>query len=609
MSDVTKRLEQYLSGLVPLTAVPLIYLPFILGMQYSKHKWMISQPETWWGYLALLHSEAALYLLVSALALCCLRSPWWAFLICTVYYYLSFSDHLAWFMAGRPFHPMDLVRTGEFLAYYGEFFTVENIGVKRVVYAAVPIAAAATMLAPAPGRLCRPQPGTRAWKATAGVAAAGAAVWALLTPLVYSSSYFHHNSLVRMAKQVYDDWKFSGAELSTRDQERLFGAPQKTAVQPLRRLNLIMYVLETAPADLYPDPGPGLRAWADRSGSRLQILGEHYTPYPESDRAFLSMMTGNYPCLNRGNEWVKSYDYGMSLPRVLESNGYHTHLYSVAPLNFHNLNVMVKNLGFGKMSESPSTAEAYRHAKAGIGSLDRTTLYQADTRLLERALEVIRAKGDRPYLLVFMPQSSHAPFQVPPGYRGPTGQRDLLEANARWQMGLLQRMLDEVEAAGSAPHTLLVVAGDHGLRHPSESSLFRKQTVLSPISFKVAALICYPGFLPTPHQGVTSHIDLTPTLLDLLGIPYPAARYQGRSMLATMPKRSVFFLGGEYLPVSGFTAGGWYFMQNTNRDQIWKSRAFDFDSPRAGNFEVVRDKAERDGINGDLRLMKALLTR
>lgn len=590
-------------------AISMGYVPFLLGMQYSKHHWVIIRPNTFWEYVTILHSEISLYALLVALVIITMRSLWGAYILFTLYYTVCLLDNYVWFTLGRPFHPKDVMRGVELFLYYREFITFENFGWKTLIYTSAPLLAGIALLFYNSKNRFHEMRGiprfrlTTLWGATAALAG-----YIILLPLVTSHTYLHYNSLIRIGKQIYHDQKFAQGKMSNAEKTRIFGSFQTAGAKVGgRRLNVIFYVLETAPYDYYPDISQYFQPWAERNNCSVKILSEHYTTYPESDRSLLSMMTGNYPCLNRGSDWIETYNYENALPKILAGNGYRTHLLSVAPLNFHKGDIMVKNLGFEHVLESAIAEGAYAQAKTTNKLLDRTTLYKADEEILEQALDVIRAKPEEPYFLTLLPQASHASFQVPPGYDGKTSQRELIEANARWQFRLISRIMKSLEDTEQAQNTIFLIVGDHGLRHPAESSLFKDQSILSPITFKVIFACCFPKDLPALQQEVTSHVDITPTILDMLGIQFVAEAYHGRSML-TAANRSVFFLGGEYLPVSGFTSSGWFFMENTNRNLVFKSREFNFEKAAETGTRVFKDARERAKISDDLNLVKGLLT-
>lgn len=82
-------------------------------------------------------------------------------------------------------------------------------------------------------------------------------------------------------------------------------------------------------------------------------------------------------------------------------------------------------------------------------------------------------------------------------------------------LGLILAALDEAGLRGS---TLVVFTSDHG-----GSFLHSKATVYDG-GLKVGLLMRWPGVLPAGGRvgSLTSHVDILPTLLDLLGLPVPA---------------------------------------------------------------------------------------
>lgn len=76
---------------------------------------------------------------------------------------------------------------------------------------------------------------------------------------------------------------------------------------------------------------------------------------------------------------------------------------------------------------------------------------------------------------------------------------------------------------------IVVLTGDHGEAMLEDGRLSHSSS-LGHVQTKTPMSIYVPKDGPSVHQGTTSHIDLFPTLFDLLGIPVPAGT-QGRSML------------------------------------------------------------------------------
>ena len=69
--------------------------------------------------------------------------------------------------------------------------------------------------------------------------------------------------------------------------------------------------------------------------------------------------------------------------------------------------------------------------------------------------------------------------------------------------------------------------------------------------FRIPMLFWQPKLVsPQVIKFPTSHVDVTPTLLDILGFPYDESRFQGESVLRGTPRRKYIFTmdaHGEYI--------------------------------------------------------------
>ena len=115
----------------------------------------------------------------------------------------------------------------------------------------------------------------------------------------------------------------------------------------------------------------------------------------------------------------------------------------------------------------------------------------------------------------------------------------------------------------AAGEPLIVVTGDHGYRSRDEHPSIRSGW-LDEVRFRVDLLMHHRGLFEEPLvvDHPTSHTDLTPTILDLLGRLPPAGLYAGRSIVGPVdPGRLVF------LP-------SWFARSAV---ALWRDRAFLFE--------------------------------
>jgi len=581
-----------------------IYAVFILYMQYSKHRWVITRPDTFRDFLPILHVELSVYLLLVIALVSFVRSHALSFLMLSLYYLISLCDWCAWFIINRPFHFADIQRAIEFVNFFPGFAFMGPDMALRLGIMLLSMAPAAFLIGKFPGRE------NKTWGrlvANAGLVCLGCYV--ILLPYLIGSYDLRQNSLVRMVGEIRYEYRLRHTPVSGADINKVLGACQDRSggiFTPVARdANIVIFVLETTPYRYYEDSIKRFsRQIHDAFHVNAWMMDEHYSTYPESDRAILSIMTGKYPPLERGSGWVRSYDYAGSLPRVLKEAGYKTIMLSTAPLDFHDNRHMMEALGFETIIDS-SLAKKALTIRGDVRMFERTKLYDADRELILKAQEIIASHPTHRYLLAIVPQASHAPFQRPPRYVGDGSQASLIQANAGWQVEQIREIIGALSRHGQLDRTWVIVTGDHGLRHPAETNLFTDLNRLSADTFHVPFLLFARKVLPPTVRRPTSHIDITPTILDLLGIPYPPYAYQGRN-LGRGCARSIFWLGGDYLPVSGFTNQGRYFMENRNLGLVLKGPRFDFSPDRKSGAERCTESEQRF-VAYNLNLIKRLL--
>jgi phosphoglycerol transferase MdoB-like AlkP superfamily enzyme len=615
-----QKLSEYHHGGVIFMIV--YYGLLILYMQYSKHKWKISQPELFDDWISLLHAEIGPFLIMSFFCIFIFVCRKYVFFILTTIYLICVLDYCTWFVVERPFHPADLMGAIELLKYYPEF--VGKMGsallTKLLFLSLSPIIILAL-------QKWIKKRGKNIWRLVdVYIMLCILGAYSIMLPFHLKQGYIEYNTFVKMGQEILYENKLRNMIVDAEKVQFLLGKPKRKAqccndkaVKTLQKhRNIIIYIIETAPGEYYPDlihyyNSNGFNSLAQNSVT----YKEHYTTYPESDRSILSILTGNYPPLDRGTGWIRKYNYQNALPTILRSHGYVSYFISTAPLAFHDNLTMIQGLGFDHIKEIESTKNAMTVVD-GTRSWDRTKLYKADLDLLKVALNIIKRHVEQdktPFLMVLAPQASHAPFQLPPGSNRVLKESDieLLKANADWQFGLIAQIGEILQ---QFEQYLLIVTGDHGIRHRYESEeLFSDPHFLNSISFQVPFWLTLDSVKHLNQNNVaTSHIDVTPTIFELLCIDYDPLKYHGRSLISMADNRTLFFLGGDYLPVNGFKQNGRFFMENRKRSIIAESFSFDFNSSKFDlkhHLKLLNGRGQnasfRTWVSNEISIMKHLL--
>jgi hypothetical protein len=228
----------------------------------------------------------------------------------------------------------------------------------------------------------------------------------------------------------------------------------------------------------------------------------------------------------------------------------------------------------------------------------------------EAALELLLADiagwsaEGRPFAAAFLPQVGHGPWQDVAG----SGEKDVLKRgreHIRLQDAMIGRILAALESSGQAERTLIVVTGDHGLRTGVEYPPLRGGLADS-ISFHVPLLVHARGVkgMGRTIPWLTSHVDIAPTVLDLLGVE-PGREYEQGLPLwdPRIRGRATYFFGKHYSGVDAYHHGGRYLMwSHTTATGYRNDSALHFD----GIAPLDASSAESGGVAAHLRRIASL---
>jgi lipoteichoic acid synthase len=222
-----------------------------------------------------------------------------------------------------------------------------------------------------------------------------------------------------------------------------------------------------------------------------------------------------------------------ALPALLAHNGYTTYALHGDVPDFWNRANIYPGLGYeNQISESAFTA-----TETGFPTLD-------DDDFLSQAAQKM-ASFKQPFMATVITLSSHTPFIIPAKYQAlqfskdPTltqRQKEYLQS-IHYTDAALGAFIDELQAEGITDHALIAIFGDHGSSTDISSEIGTStDTTLPALSNSHVPLILLSPKLNAKANGVTatpgSHLDLYPTVADLLGIKPPQTVF-GQDLLST----------------------------------------------------------------------------
>lgn len=273
----------------------------------------------------------------------------------------------------------------------------------------------------------------------------------------------------------------------------------------------------------YSVPTPHLMKLA----TEATIFRHAYSAAPVCSASRCALLTSVYPHNNGmvglAHRGFQMHEYGWHLCRFLSGQGYVT---ALAGVQHEIAQPRTKELGY-----------------------DYCWREKEDRANAHYAAEFIRQSHEQPFFLAFgmmhthkdypvEHEGIHADYVVPPfpQYDNRANREEMARymASAREMDACVGVVLDALKESGKEDETIVFYTTDHGLALPH-----MKCSLYDP-GIGVALLLTYPG---NPMRGraidsLVSHIDLFPTLCDLIGADQPAW-LQGVSMLPLLEGGSV----------------------------------------------------------------------
>jgi len=459
----------------------------------------------------------------------------------------------------------------------------------------------------------------RRWRISTSVAVSCVlAITALAWVPRLPSTPFHESVLLRALrafanKTELDTKEFGNLqafELASRYRELTHGpAPEKDLRYwgKAKGYNVLFLILETAPARVLPAEGdlsdfPNLRRLRETSFIALS----HHSSYPSTHQAVFSLFSSWYPSSLMNSFQAQHPDLVVpGIMRILSNLGYDTALYRPYDFTGEPDAEMFRSLGFQRQLY-PKPHRGSKPLLASDPDLDakeKVALDMAALSLLKRDLEQVVTEGRR-FAYVLTPAVSHAPW---PDLKRNGEEKDILKRGRTvlaFQDAWLGELIELLERHHQLEQTVIVVVGDHGIRTREEDPSLAGG-MIDDYSFHVPLVIYAPKVLDHMQKvpWVTSHIDVAPTVLELLGVERERNFEQGTPIWnANLAKRTTYFFGQHYLGADGYYSNGQFFMWSHVTDSVYVNTRLNFNTSDL----VLGNSPTYLEVSGSIRRMAGL---
>jgi hypothetical protein len=405
----------------------------------------------------------------------------------------------------------------------------------------------------------------------------------------------------------------SAPDLMVRFHEVAAEGPANNEVSPYfakaRDYDVVIWIAETLPKRAVDGRGgltgfPNLSTLADSS----LVADRHYTTAPYSSLAVFSILSSLYPPATLGPVLrgpPESLVEG--LPSGAGSIGYESGVFlpgnSASDDDLRFIRALHPTRTFQSSSErTPYEKVAWQHRR----DLDLLALGE-----LKRSIFDWNRRNQR-YVAVFCPQVGHAPWPDVSGLGASASKLQLGEELVALEDRWIGEILALLKSTDRLNKTLLIVTGDHGIRTRVEDPALRLG-VLQDYTFNVPFLLYAPGVFHGAKRvdAVTSHIDIAPSILDLLGVSHMPQSFEGLPVWDPLVHhRRVFFLGASSIGSEGMYENGYFYSVSTFSRVLSRSSDMTFSQPalirEPSSYESLKNVMQSLSMLQDAFLVKAM---
>ena len=334
--------------------------------------------------------------------------------------------------------------------------------------------------------------------------------------------------------------------------------------------NVLFFVLESTRWDVTslaggPADTPALAQLAERGLSFQNARAV----VPHTTKSLWSFLCGQYPVMQWELYEVSLSIEGQCLPHILGAAGYRRAFFQSALGSFEDRPRLVANLGFEQFM-----------AWEDIAGEPLGFLASDDESLTAPFLRFVDEGAGRPFLAVLLTSATHFPYRLSKAAASRTEASRKPRASSWERYGRLVETGDALmtdvmlglAARGLSENTIVVALGDHGEGF-GDQGVRQHDSNFFEEGLRVPVVLAGPRIAPRVTTQAANLLDLLPTLLDALELPYAADALPGQSYLNGDPPASPKLFGCWFdRKCRGFVEGSRKVVYVPERDE-----AFTFD--------------------------------
>lgn len=316
-----------------------------------------------------------------------------------------------------------------------------------------------------------------------------------------------------------------------------------------RPWNLVIFIMESAGTRYIFDASHGNpmpMPFLHKISQEGWYLKRHYTTSNVSTKAVFSILSGLYDFFSRETFGTRP---DAEVPGIYNwvGQGYDSFLVTPSSISWYFPTKFVINNGLSEIHGYENLTFKIKEEFHSLGHYIARDEVQTVDFFIQRLRKV-----REPFLGIYISFAAHFPyFDYGEDYRIAKNDGRLISRyynNLNLLDHMIKRIVDHLQEQGLLERTILVILGDHGQafgQHHLNNFMHYRYSYNE--NLETPAILYQPAlFRPKVVGFPTSHVDLLPTLLDAMRIPYSPEVFDGDSLFRNkLMRKSIFFYGYE----------------------------------------------------------------
>ncbi|MDQ3047306.1 MAG: sulfatase-like hydrolase/transferase [Bacteroidota bacterium] len=334
--------------------------------------------------------------------------------------------------------------------------------------------------------------------------------------------------------------------------------------------NVIFFVLESTPAEYISAYGskynvtPELDAYLSSSVKFNNV----YAHAPATNNSMVSILASVYPWISYST--ITQEHPGINLPTIsseLKHRGYRTGFFNSADNRFQKADEFLSVRKFDKIND----CRAHSCEAPGFIIKDENWEFlngKDDECTQNEMVDWIFMDPAKPFFAMMWTYQTHYPYFVSGTsvlYEGSDSTLNKYLNAVHHSDLVFGKMMKSLKEKGILDSTLVVVVGDHGEAFGRHDQITHASKIYEE-NLHVPCMFIHPSFKGETSSSIGGLIDISPTVLDLLGID-PPKEWQGKSLFNRTENDRVYFFApwSDYL--FGYREKNYKYIYNATRNE------------------------------------------